>query len=159
MLLFRLFYYITPFALALIILGVREILASVMAPDVPHVGEIAHDVLNEDEKKEALAYARTQLKNLVKDPVVFPISAETAFIEARRQTPESPIHGIVAMYHDQALVPLKALGFGRCVNWTLGLPMVRTSVDHGTADSLVGTGKASPDSLIAALELADRLTR
>jgi uncharacterized membrane protein YbhN (UPF0104 family) len=50
LLLFRLFYYIVPFALALIILGIREILASVMAPDVPHVGEIAHDVLSEDEK-------------------------------------------------------------------------------------------------------------
>lgn len=53
LLLFRLFYYIVPFALALIILGIREILASVMAPDVPHVGEIAHDVLGEDEKTKS----------------------------------------------------------------------------------------------------------
>ncbi len=82
-----------------------------------------------------------------------PISAETAFIEAERSD------CIVAMYHDQALVPLKALGFGRCVNWTLGLPILRTSVDHGTADHLVGTGKARPDSMIAALELADQLSR
>ena len=58
------------------------------------------------------------------------------------------------MYHDQGLAPLKAVDFGRSVNWTLGLPIVRTSVDHGTADSLVGTGKADPSSMAAALRLA-----
>jgi 4-hydroxythreonine-4-phosphate dehydrogenase len=66
---------------------------------------------------------------------------------------------IVAMYHDQGLAPLKAVDFGRSVNWTLGLPFVRTSVDHGTADDLVGTGRASPDSMAAALQLALELTR
>lgn len=81
-----------------------------------------------------------------------PVSAETAFIEADQSDM------IIAMYHDQALVPLKALGFGRCVNWSLGLPIIRTSVDHGTADALVGTGRAKPDSLLAALDLAERLT-
>jgi 4-hydroxythreonine-4-phosphate dehydrogenase len=81
-----------------------------------------------------------------------PVSAEAAFaghVEA---------DAIVAMYHDQGLVPLKALHFGRTVNWTLGLPIVRTSVDHGTADDLVGTGRASASSMVAAISLARRLT-
>jgi 4-hydroxythreonine-4-phosphate dehydrogenase len=82
--------------------------------------------------------------------VVGPVSAETAFLMARRNEADL----IVAMYHDQGLAPLKAVDFGRSVNWTLGLPIVRTSVDHGTADHLVGTGRAEPDSMVAALRLA-----
>jgi 4-hydroxythreonine-4-phosphate dehydrogenase len=84
--------------------------------------------------------------------VVGPISAEAAFTQRDRYD------AIVAMYHDQGLVPLKALWFGRTVNWTLGLPFVRTSVDHGTADDLVGTGRADATSMEAALALAERLT-
>ena len=64
---------------------------------------------------------------------------------------------VVAMYHDQGLAPLKALDFGRSVNWTLGLPLIRTSVDHGTADDLAGTGRADPGSMLAALALAEKL--
>jgi 4-hydroxythreonine-4-phosphate dehydrogenase len=64
---------------------------------------------------------------------------------------------IVAMYHDQGLVALKRVDFGRSVNWTLGLPIVRTSVDHGTADDLVGTGRARSESMEAAVALADEL--
>ncbi len=81
-----------------------------------------------------------------------PVSAETAFSQPHAADL------IVAMYHDQGLVPLKRCDFGRSVNWTLGLPIVRTSVDHGTADDLVGTGLARPDSMIAAIQLADRLS-
>ena len=58
------------------------------------------------------------------------------------------------MYHDQGLPVLKALSFGEIVNVTLGLPIVRTSVDHGTALALAGTGRARADSLFAAVELA-----
>lgn len=79
-----------------------------------------------------------------------PVSAETAFLEARA----GRVDLVVAMYHDQGLAPLKAVDFGRSVNWTLGLPIVRTSVDHGTADALVGTGRADPASMVAALRLA-----
>ena len=61
---------------------------------------------------------------------------------------------VLAMYHDQGLPVLKALSFGEIVNVTLGLPIVRTSVDHGTALTLAGTGRARPDSLFAAIELA-----
>jgi 4-hydroxythreonine-4-phosphate dehydrogenase len=63
------------------------------------------------------------------------------------------------MYHDQGLPVLKALSFGEVVNVTLGLPIVRTSVDHGTALSLAGTGRARPDSLYAAVELAISLAQ
>jgi 4-hydroxythreonine-4-phosphate dehydrogenase len=58
------------------------------------------------------------------------------------------------MYHDQGLPVLKALGFGDSVNVTLGLPFIRTSVDHGTALSLAGTGRADAESMIAATEMA-----
>ncbi len=82
--------------------------------------------------------------------VAGPVSADTAF------TPESLARCdvVVAMYHDQGLPVLKALSFGEIVNVTLGLPIVRTSVDHGTALALAGTGRARPDSLFAAVDLA-----
>ena len=84
-----------------------------------------------------------------------PLSADTAFVPAQR----ARFDAYVAMYHDQGLPVLKALGFGDSVNVTLGLPFVRTSVDHGTALNLAGTGKADPASLIAAAELAMELAR
>ena len=63
------------------------------------------------------------------------------------------------MYHDQALIPVKTLDFHGGVNCTLGLPFIRTSPDHGTALSLAGTGKANPQSLIAAITLAGDIAR
>lgn len=82
---------------------------------------------------------------------VGPVSAETAFLNAQ----QGRVDLVVAMYHDQGLAPLKAVDFGRSVNWTLGLPILRTSVDHGTAEHLMGTGAAEPDSMCAALALAE----
>lgn len=79
-----------------------------------------------------------------------PLSADTAFVEKHRLN----VDAILAMYHDQGLAPLKALFFGEIVNVTFGLPFLRTSVDHGTALSLAGTGLAEPDSLLHALHLA-----
>jgi len=64
---------------------------------------------------------------------------------------------VLAMYHDQGLPVLKHMGFGRSVNITLGLPFIRTSVDHGTALDKAGTGQADAGSLIAAIELAIEL--
>ena len=61
---------------------------------------------------------------------------------------------MLCAYHDQALIPVKMLDFHNAVNVTLGLPIVRTSPDHGTALDIAGTGRARPDSLIAALKLA-----
>ena len=83
-----------------------------------------------------------------------PVSAETAFLQGLQGEHDM----IVAMYHDQGLAPLKLVDFGRSVNWTLGLPIVRTSVDHGTADDIAWTGKADPSSMEAALRLAEQLT-
>ena len=82
-----------------------------------------------------------------------PIPADTAFTSARRRD----VDAVLAMYHDQGLPVLKALGFGEAVNVTLGLPIVRTSVDHGTALELAGTGRADPASLEAAVALAASL--
>ena len=82
--------------------------------------------------------------------VTGPVSADTAFTPASLERCDV----VVAMYHDQGLPALKALSFGEIVNVTLGLPIVRTSVDHGTALPLAGTGSASPESLFAAVELA-----
>lgn len=87
--------------------------------------------------------------------VTGPHSADAMFHgEARRS-----YDAAIAMYHDQALIPLKTLAFDSGVNVTLGLPFVRTSPDHGTAFDIAGTGKASPDSLLAALQLAAEIGR
>ena len=64
---------------------------------------------------------------------------------------------VLAMYHDQALIPLKTIDFDNGVNTTLGLPIVRTSPDHGTACDIAGTGKANPNSFIAALRQASAI--
>ena len=82
-----------------------------------------------------------------------PLPADTMFHEAARRTYDAAL----AMYHDQALIPIKTLAFDHAVNVTLGLPFVRTSPDHGTAFDIAGTGRANPSSLVAALKLAARL--
>ena len=82
-----------------------------------------------------------------------PFPADSLFSPAKR----SQADAILAMYHDQGLAPFKALSFGEAVNVTLGLPFVRTSVDHGTALDLAGTGKVDTGSLEAAIQLAARL--
>lgn len=84
-----------------------------------------------------------------------PLSAEAAF----RQAADGQVDLVVAMYHDQGLAPLKLVDFGQSVNWTLGLPIVRTSVDHGTADDIAGQGIADASSMQAALRFAESLTR
>ncbi len=87
--------------------------------------------------------------------VVGPLSGDTVFHHA--------LHGefdaVVAMYHDQGLAPLKAVAFDSGVNWTLGLPFIRTSPDHGTAYNIAGQGIANPSSMIAAIRLAKQLAR
>lgn len=82
-----------------------------------------------------------------------PLSADTLFHAAARETYDA----VLAMYHDQALIPLKTLAFDSGVNITLGLPFVRTSPDHGTAFDIAGTGRASCASLVAALSCAVRM--
>ncbi|MCC5860291.1 MAG: 4-hydroxythreonine-4-phosphate dehydrogenase PdxA [Gammaproteobacteria bacterium] len=115
----------------------------------PHAGEGGH-LGEEDEAiiRPAVAAART--RGIL---ATGPVPADTAF------TPRSlgSADAVLAMYHDQGLPVLKASGFGEAVNVTLGLPVIRTSVDHGTALDLAGTGRADPGSLLAALGLAARL--
>jgi 4-hydroxythreonine-4-phosphate dehydrogenase len=82
-----------------------------------------------------------------------PLPADTMFHAAARRGYDAAL----AMYHDQALIPIKTLAFDHAVNVTLGLPFVRTSPDHGTAFDIAGTGRADPASLVAALKLAARL--
>jgi 4-hydroxythreonine-4-phosphate dehydrogenase len=82
-----------------------------------------------------------------------PLPADTMFHADARASYDAAL----AMYHDQALIPIKTLAFDHAVNVTLGLPFVRTSPDHGTAFDIAGTGRADPSSLIAAIRLAAKL--
>ncbi len=88
-------------------------------------------------------------------PIEGPLPGDTVFHEALR----GRYAAVVAMYHDQGLAPLKAVAFESGVNVTLGLPIVRTSPDHGTAYGMAGQGRADPSSMIAAIHLAVRLAR
>jgi 4-hydroxythreonine-4-phosphate dehydrogenase len=87
--------------------------------------------------------------------VIGPLPADTLFYQAYR----GDYDAVVAMYHDQGLGPLKMVAFENGVNWTLGLPFIRTSPDHGTAYDIAGQGKASPSSMRAAIRLAKQLAR
>jgi 4-hydroxythreonine-4-phosphate dehydrogenase len=112
----------------------------------PHAGE--DGMLGaEEEKIIAPAIAALQARGFA---VTGPLSADTLFHEEARRTYDAAL----CMYHDQALIPIKTLSFWDGVNVTLGLPIVRTSPDHGTALDIAGTGKADPRSMIAAVKLA-----
>ncbi len=87
--------------------------------------------------------------------VVGPLSGDTVFHYALK----GDFDAVVAMYHDQGLAPLKAVAFDSGINWTLGLPFIRTSPDHGTAYDIAGKGIANPGSMIAAIRLAKQLAR
>ena len=116
----------------------------------PHAGEGGH-LGSED--AEIIAPV---VKSLVAEGLRIrgPVPADTAFTPAAG-APDA----VLAMYHDQGLPVLKHAGFGSAVNVTLGLPIIRTSVDHGTAFDLAGTGKADTGSMLAAIELARDLRR
>ncbi len=115
----------------------------------PHAGE---NGLFGDEEQRIIEPALKLLRE-EGHQIVGPLSADTAFIESMR----SEVDGYIAMYHDQGLIPLKTLAFDEAVNVTLGLPIVRTSVDHGTAFPLAWKGKAQVTSLYAACDAAMRL--
>lgn len=112
----------------------------------PHAGESGLFGM-EDERviKPAVRMARDAGYN-----VTGPLPADTLFYRAAN----GQFDAVVAMYHDQGLIPLKLLHFSDAVNVTLGLPIIRTSVDHGTAYDIAGTGKADPSSLKAAIRMA-----
>jgi 4-hydroxythreonine-4-phosphate dehydrogenase len=87
--------------------------------------------------------------------VTGPLPADTIFVKHQR----GEFDAVIVMYHDQGLIPLKLLHFGNAVNVTLGLPIIRTSVDHGTAYDLAGTGQADPGSLKAAIRMATAMAQ
>jgi 4-hydroxythreonine-4-phosphate dehydrogenase len=112
----------------------------------PHAGE--EGMLGaEEEEIIAPAIAALKARGFA---VRGPLSADTLFHEEARRSYDAAL----CMYHDQALIPIKTLSFWDGVNVTLGLPIVRTSPDHGTALDIAGTGKADPRSMIAAVKLA-----
>ncbi len=112
----------------------------------PHSGEGGH-LGREDLERIAPAIAAAQAAGI---DARGPLPADTLFVPERLQGADA----VLAMYHDQGLPVLKYASFGRGVNVTLGLPFVRTSVDHGTALDLAGTGKADAGSLVEAVKLA-----
>ena len=87
--------------------------------------------------------------------VVGPMSADALFYYAYK----GDYDAVVAMYHDQGLAPLKMIGFETGVNWTLGLPFIRTSPDHGTAYDIAGQGRGNPSSMLSAIRLAKQLAQ
>jgi 4-hydroxythreonine-4-phosphate dehydrogenase len=115
----------------------------------PHAGEGGE--LGDEEKTvidpAVLAAQRRQID------AIGPLSADTLFHRAYR----GDYDAVVAMYHDQGLAPLKMVAFDTGVNWSLGLPFIRTSPDHGTAYDIAGQGIADPSSMIAAIRLAKQL--
>lgn len=115
----------------------------------PHAGESGH--LGDEE----MMTINPVLQEFIDDGVDISLAmpADTLFTDKYLQSADA----IIAMYHDQGLAPLKSHGFGDTVNITLGLPYVRTSVDHGTALDLAGTGKASASSLIQAILIARQM--
>ncbi len=115
----------------------------------PHAGE--HGLMG-DEDAGVIAPAVEACRRRGVD-VRGPLPGDTVFLRAVR----GEFDAVVACYHDQGLVPVKLVSFGRAVNVTLGLPIVRTSVDHGTGFDIAGQDRADPSSMIAAVQLAAKL--
>jgi 4-hydroxythreonine-4-phosphate dehydrogenase len=118
----------------------------------PHAGE--GELLGSEERQAivpGMQAARRRLRGGAK--LVGPIGAETAY----RKAYAGAFDGVVAMYHDQATIPMKLVAFGEAVNVTMGLSVVRTSVDHGTGYDIAWQGKASADGMLSAMKLAARL--
>jgi 4-hydroxythreonine-4-phosphate dehydrogenase len=117
----------------------------------PHAGE---DGLLGTEDRDVIAPA-VEAARAEGLHIVGPLPADTLFVRAAR----GEFDAVIAAYHDQGLVPVKLLAFGRAVNVTLGLPIVRTSVDHGTAFDIARKGIADEGSLVEAILLASRLSQ
>ena len=118
----------------------------------PHCGE-GGLFGDEDEREIAPAVREAQEKGW---NVQGPIPPDSVFHRAANL---DAFDIVVVMYHDQGHIPIKVLGFDCGVNVTVGLPIIRTSVDHGTAFAVAGTGKASPDSMVEALKLGAQMAK
>jgi 4-hydroxythreonine-4-phosphate dehydrogenase len=115
----------------------------------PHAGEHGHIGT---EERDVFPPALKALRAAGVD-IEGPFPGDTLFVRAAR----GDFDGVIACYHDQGLIPVKLLAFGEAVNVTLGLPFIRTSVDHGTGFDIAGKGKADEGSLLAAMRLAVQL--
>jgi 4-hydroxythreonine-4-phosphate dehydrogenase len=115
----------------------------------PHAGENGH-IGSEEQEVFPPALARLRAAGVDMEG---PFPGDTLFVRAAR----GDFDGVVACYHDQGLIPVKLLAFGEAVNVTIGLPFIRTSVDHGTGFDIAGQGKADENSLLAAMRLAVQL--
>ncbi len=118
----------------------------------PHAGEQGLFGNREEEELILPAIESARAKGILIDG---PLPPDTAFIPSRRASSDA----VICMYHDQGHIPVKALAFDSAVNTTLGLPIIRTSVDHGTAYDIAWKGSASPSSLFAAIKLAVKLAK
>jgi 4-phospho-D-threonate 3-dehydrogenase / 4-phospho-D-erythronate 3-dehydrogenase len=116
----------------------------------PHAGE--HGLFGDREEERLIIPAMQQARGLGIS-IDGPFPPDTAFLPRRRAVTDA----YICHYHDQGLIPLKALAFDDAINMTLGLPIIRTSVDHGTAFDIVGQGIANPQSLFEAVRFAVRL--
>jgi 4-hydroxythreonine-4-phosphate dehydrogenase len=153
---------ITPGAVARAVFWTAHFLAKIGAKGAlavaslnPHAGE--GGLLGKEESRAitpGITRARARLtKAKIAIDVIGPVPAESAI----RIGASGGFAGVVAMYHDQATIPMKLLGFGEAVNVSLGLPIVRTSVDHGTAYDRAGKGTADARGMLEAIALAERL--
>jgi 4-hydroxythreonine-4-phosphate dehydrogenase len=122
-----------------------------MAALNPHAGE--HGLMGEEDDQVIAPTVAMCRQNGI--DVTGPIPGDTVFVRAIR----GEFDAVIACYHDQGLIPVKLLAFGSAVNVTLGLPIIRTSVDHGTAFDIAGQDRADPASLIEAVLLAARLAK
>ena len=152
---------LTPEAVAEATLGLAKLLAAlgkrsprvVVASLNPHAGE--GEMFGAEERRAiapGIELARSRMRGV---RITGPLGAETAFRKAR----DGVFDGVVAMYHDQATIPMKLVAFGEAVNVTMGLSIVRSSVDHGTAYDIAWKGQADPRGMLSAIELGARLAR
>jgi len=151
--------YLTPAIIERVLLTLHEDLQNrfgIESPEIvvcglnPHAGEGGHL------GREEIDFITPTIEKLRAQDLALrgPLPADTAFTPAAGRK-----DAVLAMYHDQGLPVLKYAGFGHAVNVTLGLPIIRTSVDHGTAFDIAGKGQADPGSLLAAVELAAQLAQ
>ncbi len=134
-------------------LGARRVRLAVASLN-PHAGE--SELLGVEERRAILPGMRMAQRELGRTAILDgPLGAETAY----RKALAGDYDGVVAMYHDQATIPLKLVAFGVAVNVTAGLSIVRTSVDHGTGYDIAWSGRADPNGMLAAMRLAKRLVR
>ena len=118
----------------------------------PHSGE--NGILGNEELKTILP-ALVQLKKKYPDAVITGPHSADSFFAIEAALPANKRHDvIIAMFHDQGLIPVKLMGFNESLNMTLGLPIIRTSVDHGTAFNIANKNKADPNSMIYAIRMA-----